>query len=148
MGCFLWIQIVIDILLQSLQCCMQYHVVLGRVITALDCIWNVWLPTTGSIHGANVFAISGCEILPFNINSRGHMTAVNVALCNVINTCMYTNVSILRIQSVHLRYINSPVHHIECPFNRIFYVKDSCDWDSRFVSLSLCLGFISFWSKL
>ena len=38
MGCLLWVQTYIDILLLSPQWCIQYHVILGRVITALDCI--------------------------------------------------------------------------------------------------------------
>ena len=38
MGCILWAQIVIYTLPQSLQWCMQYHVILDRVITALDCL--------------------------------------------------------------------------------------------------------------
>ena len=40
MRCPLWIQILIYILLQSLQRCMQYHVILDRVLMAMDCIWR------------------------------------------------------------------------------------------------------------
>ena len=42
MGCLLCIQPLIDILPQFLQCCMQYHVILNRVIMALDCTLS-WL---------------------------------------------------------------------------------------------------------
>ena len=38
MRCLLWIQPLIYILPQFLQWCMQYHVILDRVITALDCM--------------------------------------------------------------------------------------------------------------
>ena len=37
MRCLLWVQPLIDILPQFLQWCVQYHVILDRVITALDC---------------------------------------------------------------------------------------------------------------
>ena len=36
MGCNLWFDTLIYILLKSTQCCMKYHVILGRVKTALD----------------------------------------------------------------------------------------------------------------
>ena len=36
-GCLLWVQLVINILPQFLQWCVQYHVMLDHVITALDC---------------------------------------------------------------------------------------------------------------
>ena len=39
MECILWIRHLIDSLSQFLQGCMQCHAILGRVITALDCIW-------------------------------------------------------------------------------------------------------------
>ena len=44
-GCYFWFETLIDILLQSTQCCMKYRVMLDRVITALDCTilkqaWN------------------------------------------------------------------------------------------------------------
>ena len=42
MGCLLLIGIYIQILPQSLQWCVQYHVILDRVITALDC--NIMIP--------------------------------------------------------------------------------------------------------
>ena len=38
MWCILWVQTVIHTLPQPLQWRMQYHVILGRVITAPDCI--------------------------------------------------------------------------------------------------------------
>ena len=38
MGCILWIQHLIDILLELLQLLMQYLTILGHVITALDCM--------------------------------------------------------------------------------------------------------------
>ena len=38
MGCLLWIQALIDILPRFLQWCVQYLVILDRVLTALDCI--------------------------------------------------------------------------------------------------------------
>ena len=41
MGCLLWNQIIIYIQLQSLQCCMQYHVILDRILMAIDCICKV-----------------------------------------------------------------------------------------------------------
>ena len=34
MGCLLWVQTLIDILLQFLQWCMQYYIILDRAITA------------------------------------------------------------------------------------------------------------------
>ena len=37
MGCLLWVQPLLDILLQFLRWCVQYHVMLDRVIAALDC---------------------------------------------------------------------------------------------------------------
>ena len=37
MGCILWVQTVIYTLPQSMQWCMWYHVILNRVITALNC---------------------------------------------------------------------------------------------------------------
>ena len=37
MGCLLWIQILIYILLESLERCMLYHVILDRVVTVLHC---------------------------------------------------------------------------------------------------------------
>ena len=40
MGCILWVQTVIYTLPQSLQWCMQYHVILDHVIMALDSIWE------------------------------------------------------------------------------------------------------------
>ena len=40
MGCLLWVQPLINILPQFLQWCVSYHVMLGRVTTALDCIWT------------------------------------------------------------------------------------------------------------
>ena len=40
MGCYLWFDALILILLQSTQCCMNYRVILEHVIRALDCI--VW----------------------------------------------------------------------------------------------------------
>ena len=41
MGCHLWIQTLIKVLHQLLQCCMQYRVTLDLVITALDCILEI-----------------------------------------------------------------------------------------------------------
>ena len=38
MESILWVQTVIYTLSQSTQGCMQYHVILDRVITALDCL--------------------------------------------------------------------------------------------------------------
>ena len=38
MESILWVQTVIYTLCQSTQGCMQYHVILDRVITALDCL--------------------------------------------------------------------------------------------------------------
>ena len=43
MGCFLWVQPLIDILPQFLQWCGQYYVILDCVIMALDCLWNIQL---------------------------------------------------------------------------------------------------------
>ena len=40
MGCLLWIESLTDILPQFLQWCVQYHVTLDRVITAINCIDN------------------------------------------------------------------------------------------------------------
>ena len=37
-GCILWVQTVVYTLPQSLQWYMQYHVILDRIITALDCM--------------------------------------------------------------------------------------------------------------
>ena len=37
MECILWVQTLIYTLLQSLQWCMRYHVILDRIIKALDC---------------------------------------------------------------------------------------------------------------
>ena len=49
MGCLLWFQPLIDILPQLLQWCVQYHDMLDRIITALDCklfcelkIWSMF----------------------------------------------------------------------------------------------------------
>ena len=41
MGCILWVQLLTDILPHFPQWCVQYHVVLDRVITALDCLINI-----------------------------------------------------------------------------------------------------------
>ena len=38
MGCLLWVQAYIHILSQSSEWCVQFHVILDRVITTLDCI--------------------------------------------------------------------------------------------------------------
>ena len=38
MGCLLWLQTLMNVIPKSLQCCVQYHVMLDRFITALDCI--------------------------------------------------------------------------------------------------------------
>ena len=46
--CLLWIQILIYILLQSLQSYMQYHLVLERIITALDCIYLLVITWTSA----------------------------------------------------------------------------------------------------
>ena len=43
MGCLLWVQLLIDILPQFLQWYVQYHVILDRVISALDCISTLTL---------------------------------------------------------------------------------------------------------
>ena len=43
-GCILWVQTVIYTLLQSPQWCMQYHVILDRVVTALDCTVSSYQP--------------------------------------------------------------------------------------------------------
>ena len=41
----LWVESLIYVLLQSLQCCMQYRIILDGVIAAPDRIYlNVWLP--------------------------------------------------------------------------------------------------------
>ena len=53
MGCFLCGQIFIYIWPQSLQRCMQYHVILYHVITASDCICNTmprWIKQNLSIQ--------------------------------------------------------------------------------------------------
>ena len=42
MGCTLWVQIMIYTLPHSLQWCRQYHVILGRVRTALNCSSKYW----------------------------------------------------------------------------------------------------------
>ena len=81
-GCILWVQTLIYILNQSLRWRMQYHVILDRVITALDCIchrseqkccdWQIW----------NVFAMCflqyGPELLcvgiTFHLNANVHIT--------------------------------------------------------------------------
>ena len=41
MRCLLWVQPLIDILPHFLQWCVQYHVILDHVITALDCIARI-----------------------------------------------------------------------------------------------------------
>ena len=41
MWCLLWVQPLIDILPHFLQWCVQYHVILDHVITALDCIAKI-----------------------------------------------------------------------------------------------------------
>ena len=38
MGCMMWVQTVIYILAQSMQWCIQYDVILDRVVSTLDCI--------------------------------------------------------------------------------------------------------------
>ena len=43
MGRLLWIETLIYILSLSVQCCVQYHLVLDRVITAPYCIMHLWL---------------------------------------------------------------------------------------------------------
>ena len=48
MGCILWVQIVIYTLPQSLQWCMQYHVILDHAIMALDCT-KYFIPQKPSI---------------------------------------------------------------------------------------------------
>ena len=40
MGCLLWVQALIDIRPQFLLLCIQYLVILYRVITAMHCIWH------------------------------------------------------------------------------------------------------------
>ena len=49
MGCLLWVQILIDILLQSLQWCIQYNVILDHVITAPDCSSGIVVDTVNKI---------------------------------------------------------------------------------------------------
>ena len=41
MGCLLWLLTLMHVLLQSLLCWVQNRMILKRVITAPDCIWNV-----------------------------------------------------------------------------------------------------------
>ena len=53
-GCILWVQTVIDSLPQSLQWCMQYHVILDRVKTALAC--SCWVVKM-CISETNVFTV-------------------------------------------------------------------------------------------
>ena len=50
MGCLLWVQILIDILLQSLQLCIQYSVILDRVITAPDCRSSIVVDTVNILR--------------------------------------------------------------------------------------------------
>ena len=57
MGCFFWIQTLIYIMSQWVQWCMQYHLILDRIITAPDCI-------LGKGCLANVFFFL-CVFTPF-----------------------------------------------------------------------------------
>ena len=43
MGCLLWGQAQVYVLLQSLEWCIQYHVISDRVIMALDCMNDIWV---------------------------------------------------------------------------------------------------------
>ena len=52
MGCILWLQILIDILPQSVKWCLQYRVILNCVITALHCIMVKIIVCDYYAHGA------------------------------------------------------------------------------------------------
>ena len=51
MGCLWWKQHLIDNVPQFLELFMCYLTILGRVITALDCIWHAW--PSASLHVEN-----------------------------------------------------------------------------------------------
>ena len=57
MGCILWVQNMVytRTLHQLLQWCMQYHVILDCVITALDCIWQMWYVVWGVLKNVLLF---------------------------------------------------------------------------------------------
>ena len=86
MGCILWFDTAIYILLESTQCCMKYRVIFDRVITALDCIrfdLNVsilWVVCSIGLkssltHWDRVMHICVCNLfqqLNFNENKKNH----------------------------------------------------------------------------
>ena len=55
MGCILCAQTVVYTLHQSLQWCMQYHVILDCVITTLDCIWQKCCVAWGVLKNVLLF---------------------------------------------------------------------------------------------
>ena len=64
MGCILWFQTLIYTLSQSLQWFMQWHVILDRVITALDCIMKSKFPSYCPAFGASDMGLSASVPLP------------------------------------------------------------------------------------
>ena len=50
MGCLLWVQLLIYILPHFQQWCVQYHVILDRVITTLHCLWMNTVLIYPTIH--------------------------------------------------------------------------------------------------
>ena len=75
--CLLWVQFLIDIQPQFLQWCVQYHVILDHVITALDstseCVMSLGLPLQ--------YSTCSCFCLPLlsNIQQNAILTYICVS---------------------------------------------------------------------
>ena len=65
MGCSLCVLTVVYTLYQSLQWCMQYHVILDCVITALDCIWQIWCVAWGVTKNVLLFDTIALGVISF-----------------------------------------------------------------------------------
>ena len=55
MGCVLWVEILFDVMSKSLTCCMKYHVISDRVITASD--WTLTICTRHIVLMAEFWSV-------------------------------------------------------------------------------------------
>ena len=81
MGCLLWVQILTDVLLQSLQCCIQHHVMLDCIITAPNCRYK----PIHSKYSCGALHISAYNIrhLSWDWQRHGHAPWVGHRTCHL-----------------------------------------------------------------